>query len=110
VKLLFDENLSPDLALTLSDLFPGSTSVLRLKPKPVSDRLIWHYARENGFAIISKDNDFQQRAIRHGHPPKVIWLRCGNCTVEQVEQLIRERAQNIAAFLHQADESLLLMP
>ncbi len=67
MKLLFDENLSPDLVRDLNDIFPGSVSVLRIDPKPTSDEVPWRHARDYGCAIISKDNDFEQRAIRKGH-------------------------------------------
>ena len=44
------------------------------------DRIIWQNARENGLAIITKDEDFQALAIRQGSiPPQVVWVRLGNC-------------------------------
>jgi len=109
VKLLYDENLSPALVRRLSDLFPDSESILRLVPKPVTDEHIWRYAHANGFTIVSQDNDFEQRAIRHGHPPKVVWLRCGNSTVAEVELFLRSRSETIASFLAEAAESLLIL-
>jgi len=36
------------------------------------DREIWTHARDAGFAIVSKDNDFQQMSFLYGAPPKVI--------------------------------------
>jgi predicted nuclease of predicted toxin-antitoxin system len=39
---------------------------------------VWSYAREHGFAILSKDSDFHQRSLLYGHPPKVVWVRKGN--------------------------------
>jgi predicted nuclease of predicted toxin-antitoxin system len=69
MKLLFDQNLSFKLCQALTDLFPGSSQV----------RLI-------GMAAL------------YGHPPKVIWLRCGNQPTHMVEQRLRSHAQDIAAF------------
>ncbi len=48
MKVIFDENLSPDLVALLADLLPGSISAVRLEPKPVSDWRIWELAREGG--------------------------------------------------------------
>jgi len=43
------------------------------------DAAIWRHAKEQGFTIVSKDSDFQDRSVLHGHPPKLIWLRAANC-------------------------------
>ena len=110
MKLLFDENLSPRLTERLSDLFAGSANVLGLEPRPVSDARIWEHARQQGFIIISKDNDFEQLAILRGHPPKVIWLRGGNATSEEVEQLIRGSADLIRSFEMDPAASVLVLP
>jgi predicted nuclease of predicted toxin-antitoxin system len=58
VKLLFDENLSPRLIELLADGFPGSTQIERLNMRGATDAAIWAYARDHGFTIVSKDNDF----------------------------------------------------
>ena len=46
----------------------------------VDDQTIWHYAKERGLTIITKDEDFQALANRQGSiPPQVVWVRLGNC-------------------------------
>ena len=75
MKLLFDQNLSPRLPRLLSDLYPGSVHVREVGLRDANDVAIWNYARENGFAIASKDSDFQQQSLLLGQPPKFIWLR-----------------------------------
>jgi predicted nuclease of predicted toxin-antitoxin system len=62
------------------------------------DRAIWNYAGTNGFALVSLDADFAERAALLGPPPKVVWLRCGNQPTEIIEKLLRDRAEAIAAF------------
>lgn len=110
MKLLFDENLSPRLTERLLDLFPDSTNVVGLEPGPVSDERIWEHARQAGFTIISKDNDFEQMALLRGHPPKVVWLRCGNATSEDIEQLIRQNLDLIRSFETDRAASVLVLP
>ena len=110
MNLLLDENLSPRLARRLSDVFPGSTSVVELRPPPVSDERIWEHARQAGFTIISKDNDFEPMALLRGHPPKVIWLRCGNASSEEIEQLIRKNLDRIGSFGMDPAASVLVLP
>lgn len=64
-----------------------------------SDRQIWDYAKEAGFVIASKDNDFQQMSFVFGPPPKVIWVRRGNCTVQETERILRFENDQVAAYL-----------
>lgn len=103
IRLLFDENLSARLGTALADLYPGSTHVGELRLAGASDSAIWHHARQHRLAIVSKDEDFQRFSVLYGPPPKVIWIRLGNCSTEQVIALLRHRSDEIAAFL--ADEN-----
>ena len=73
MKLLFDENLSPKLPRLLETLFPGSAHVRECGLKGFPDEDVWEYARANGFIILSKDSDFQQRSLLYGHPPKIVF-------------------------------------
>jgi predicted nuclease of predicted toxin-antitoxin system len=109
VKLLFDQSLSPELVKTISDLFPGSCHVQDIGMGTTADSLIWNYARENGFAIVSKDSGFHERSIVHGHPPKVIWVRSGNCATEAVIQILRRHAIQLQQFAEDPDESFLAL-
>jgi predicted nuclease of predicted toxin-antitoxin system len=59
---------------------------------------VWAFAAANGYVIVSKDTDFQQRALLYGHPPKVIWVRLGNCTTAAVASLLQVRLADIQAF------------
>jgi predicted nuclease of predicted toxin-antitoxin system len=79
VKLLLDENLSDRIIFRIGDLFPGSMHVKTVGLSDADDDVVWEWAKQHGFTIASKDTDFHQRAIVFSHPPKVIWLRVGNC-------------------------------
>jgi len=109
LKLLFDENLSPRLARAVADLYPDSSHVRNCGLRGASDDQIWHYARENGFAIVSKDSDFRQRSVLLGSPPKVIWLRIGNCTTLRAEFVLINLASLIQDFLLRGDQSCLVL-
>jgi predicted nuclease of predicted toxin-antitoxin system len=69
MKLLFDQNLSPRLPRLLSDLFPGSVHAREAGLTEADDTAIWDYAKVNGFVIVSKDSDFQQRSLLLGARP-----------------------------------------
>jgi len=77
VKLLFDENLSPRLCRLLADVYPGSAHVRDIGLRGADDERICSYARDYGFTVVSKDNDFRQRGFLRGAPPKVVWLSVG---------------------------------
>lgn len=98
MKLLFDENISPRLVAALSDVFPGSVHVRDVGLARATDAAIWAYARDRGLTILSKDSDFHQVSFLRGPPPKVIWIRRGNCSTVDIEALLRSHRNEILAF------------
>ena len=98
VRLLFDQNLSPRLAGLLAAEFPGSAHVRDVGLAAAPDPVIWAHAAAGGFAVVSKDADFQQRALVRGHPPKVVWVRLGNGPTAAVADLLRSRQADLLAF------------
>jgi len=90
MKLLFDENLSPQLVRRLGDAFPQSVHVRDVGLKAADDPEVWKYAQDNSLIICSKDSDMHQRSFLLGFPPKVIWVRLGNCSTSEVERLLRK--------------------
>jgi len=98
VKLLFDQNVSPRLADILSDLYPGSVHVLSVGLDCAMDITVWDYARQHDFVIVTKDVDFSDRSALMGYPPKVIWLRIGNCTTSPIENALRVKHKEITGF------------
>lgn len=90
MKLLFDENVSPKLVGLLEEEYPGSAHVRELGLRGAPDPRIWDHARQNGFVIVSKDDDFRQRSFLQGAPPKVIWLQVANAGTNPIAELLRE--------------------
>jgi len=82
----------------LSDLFQGSQHVQSVGLDRSLDIPLWNFARDNGFVIVTKDVDFSDRSAIAGHPPKIIWIRIGNCTTSDIESAIRKNHERIAAF------------
>lgn len=109
MKLLFDENLSPRLATALAPLYPGSLHLRDCGLRGAPDVEVWNYARENQFAIVSKDSDFSQRSALLGGPPKVIWLRIGNCTTARAEFVLTNVVSHVQAFLMHDKENCLIL-
>ena len=107
--MLGDANISRRLIPRLSGTFPDSTHVALLGLGDATDDEIWRHALDHGFAIVSKDEDFHQRALVSGPPPKVIWVRLGNCTTSDIEQAIQDGHDTIMAFLEDEAASFLAL-
>ena len=108
MRLLFDEQLSEELVPLLADLFPGSLHVRLLGGQGAADLMIWEMAREHGCALVTKDEDFHRLSVLRGAPPKIVWLRLGNCTTTgEIAQLLRHRADDLRAF-HRQEEATFL--
>jgi predicted nuclease of predicted toxin-antitoxin system len=109
VSLLFDANLSPRLVRLLEDLFPGSSHVFDAGELLTDDLLIWDFAKRNSFTLVSKDADFQRLSARRGAPPKVIWIRFGNCPTSAIETALRERRGEVENFVRDAEAAILVI-
>ena len=107
MRFLFDENLSHRLPLLLSDVFPHSSHVMSVNLLTASDEVVWNYALDHGFTIVSKDSDFRTRSLVEGHPPKVIWIQRGNCSTAEVAELVRDCQSIVLDSLANPDSSLL---
>jgi len=109
MKLLYDENLPPRLVPRLADIYPASVHVRDVGLKNVPDELVWQYAQENGLVIVSKDSDFHHRSLLFGFPPKVIWLRRGNCSVRDIEAMLRDHQTEIEEFDRDTQGAFLVL-
>ncbi len=98
MKLLLEQNLSPRLVKTLEAIYPGSSHVRLVGLRDADDAVVWEFARNYGFIIVSKDSDFHQRSFGLGFPPKVIWIRRGNCPTTDIEKVFREHQASILEF------------
>jgi predicted nuclease of predicted toxin-antitoxin system len=110
VKLLFDENLSPRLSRLLADIYPDSEHVRNVGLRGAEDERICDYARDRGFTVVSKDNDFRQRSFLKGAPPKVVWLSVGNAGTTRIADLLRREHRRLLEFESEAETALLALP
>ena len=109
MKLLFDQNLSHRLVQALQKEFPDSRHVREVGLEEATDAVVWQYAAQQGFAIVTKDADFHQRSFLFGHPPKVIWVRAGNASTATIEALLRRRADDVGTFCSDPESAFLIL-
>lgn len=107
MKLLFDENLSPRLVSILSAHWPESAHVESINMRGATDEAIWSFARDHGFTLVSKDDDFRSLALVRGAPPKVVWLQIGNAPTSKVADLLRANILVLEAFSNEPAEALI---
>ena len=109
MRLLFDQNLSPHLVGLLANLYPESEHVQSADLDRASDEAVWTYAKERGFIIVTKDTDFHERSIIVGAPPKVVWIRRGNCSTTMIEHILHRHRDDIHQLATDSDASYLVL-
>ncbi|MCP5054168.1 MAG: hypothetical protein GY940_43780 [bacterium] len=95
MKLLLDQNLSPKLVTSVRDIYPGSLHIQDVRVGPGDDKDVWDFAHKENFTIVTKDSDFSERSLLFGFPPKVIWIRRGNCSTREIETILRLNRETI---------------
>jgi predicted nuclease of predicted toxin-antitoxin system len=109
LKLLVDENLPPRLVGDLADLFPESVHVNHAGLGSTPDTLIWDFAKDHGFAFLTKDKDFANLSLAKGAPPKVILLLTGNRSAVELARVIRNNAVRFSDFENDPLRGLLIL-
>jgi predicted nuclease of predicted toxin-antitoxin system len=99
MKLLLDQNISFRITIKIQDLFPNSKQVRDLGLENSKDSLLWNYAKENNYCIVTFDGDFYDLGLIKGSSPKVIWLRLGNTSTQNIEIVLRKNYDLIKTFL-----------
>lgn len=99
MKLLLDQNISFRITSKIQDLFPESKQVRDLGLENSKDSFLWNYAKENNYCIVTFDGDFYDLGLIKGSSPKVIWLRLGNTSTQNIETVLRKIYELIKTFL-----------
>lgn len=98
MKLLFDQNISFRILKLLPEEFQECKQVRNLGLENESDLAIWNFAKKNNFNIVTFDSDFFDLSNLKGHPPKIIWLKSGNLTTQNIAKLLTNNIDLIKDF------------
>ena len=109
VRLLFDQNLSPKLVERLSDIYPNSDQLDLLGLGTADDASVWRYAKDKGFVVVTKDADFADLSVLRGFPPKIVWIRRGNCSMADIENLLRRHNSEIEDLATDSNSGVLTL-
>lgn len=91
----------------IADIFPNSTHVMIEELDKASDGEVWEFAREYGYTIVTKDSDFNDMAVFKCSPPKVIWIKTGNCRVADIEMILKVNEEIIKLFVDEPESAIL---
>ncbi len=107
MKIWADAQLSPSIASWLSERFNISATAIRdLSLHRATDEEIFRQARQAGAVVLTKDADFQRLLERHGPPPQVVWITCGNTSNARLREVL-ERFWPAAQKLLEGGEPLV---
>jgi predicted nuclease of predicted toxin-antitoxin system len=61
------------------------------------------------YTLVSKDSDFHELSLLYGAPPKVVWIRRGNCSTKQVEFILRNKLEDIRSLIDSTESTFLVV-
>jgi len=100
VTVWTDAQVSPALAGWLRRTFGVDAYAVRdLGLRDAEDPVIFARARAAGAVVVTKDSDFVDLLERHGPPPQVVWLTCGNTSNAYLRGLLGGVWPQVAALL-----------
>ena len=103
MKLLFDQNISFRLSKQISDYYPQAKQIKQVGLENCGDSEIWEYARKNNYVIVTFDSDFYDLSVIEGIPPKIIWLRIGNTSTQNIAKVLIDNLDLIQDFIQSPD-------
>jgi predicted nuclease of predicted toxin-antitoxin system len=110
MKILIDNNLSFKVSKYLDALFAGTKHVADFGlDENTEDSLIWKFATDNHFSILTKDTDFEAMSRLLGCPPKVIQLTCGNKKTPEIISILGQNEMSLEAFLKDEENCLMFL-
>ncbi|HEV7382142.1 MAG TPA: DUF5615 family PIN-like protein [Dyadobacter sp.] len=107
MRLLIDQNISHRILPIIEEHFDNVQHVRQLGLLNTNDHEIFMFGRNQGFeAIITLDDDFVKLLNLFSSPPKIIWLRTGNCATLNLAEILISKYDIIKEFI-ESEEHLL---
>ena len=80
MRFLVDAQLPPGLVQFLEQRGHEAKAVCEVGLREAQDRAIWAFAVSGDWVVVTKDEDFAERALQAQVGPQILWLRIGNST------------------------------
>jgi predicted nuclease of predicted toxin-antitoxin system len=104
MKFLVDNQLPIKLSPHLAHFGHQCVHVTELGLAEATDRQIWEHARNNGFTLISKDEDFLHLATLDASGPALVWVRTGNCRTPALLETFTRTLDDLITALEAGDK------
>jgi predicted nuclease of predicted toxin-antitoxin system len=89
VIIWIDAQVSPAIAIWIKQNFPVEAIAVRdLGLRDAEDAEIFSAAKNVRAVVLTKDSDFLDLLDRHGPPPQVLWLTCGNTSNASLKKIL----------------------
>lgn len=90
MKIWIDAQLSPAIAAWINRTYQEieAESVCALGLRDALDYKIFEEARKQDVVVMSKDDDFTELVAKHGPPPQIIWVTCGNTSNAKMREIL----------------------
>jgi predicted nuclease of predicted toxin-antitoxin system len=108
MKIWVDAQLSPAIAVWVTENFEHleAVAIRDVGLRDAEDTVIFFSAREANATVMTKDSDFIELQRKHGSPPKVIWVTCGNTSNTALKKILLANLQKAVELL-EAGENLV---
>lgn len=101
MRFLVDAQLPPALGRWSVEAGHEAEHVEDVGLREAEDSPIWRYALENQTILITKDEDFAERARQSPNAPVIVWLRIGNVSNRSLRQWFMSQLPQILAWIEQ---------
>jgi predicted nuclease of predicted toxin-antitoxin system len=101
VKFLVDAQLPPALARWLREAGHEAQAVREVGLREAEDGDIWNHALKAGAVIVTKDEDFPQRAQQADASPVIVWLCIGNASNRALREWFLPQLPQIIEWIEQ---------
>ena len=91
----------------MPSVFLESRQVKMLGLENQDDIKIWQYAKTNAYTIVTFDADYYDISLIKGFPPKILWLRTGNLTTNEIAEKLNFQILEIFDFLKNTEQSCM---
>ena len=107
MTIWIDAQLPPAIAAWIAQNLSVEAVALRdIGLRDAEDEQIFFAARQANAVVLTKDSDFLDLLEKHGPPPQILWLTCGNSSNSRLKEILTATLQN-AIELFQSGERLI---
>ena len=100
-----DAQLSPAIAPWINETFDIQTHAIRdLGLRDAKDLEIFRAARDKEAVVMTKDHDFLLLLDRHGPPPQILWVTCGNTSNARLKEVLTKSFPVAIQLLRQGEQ------